>query len=63
MAEQFKVDINDYQSVTATLYAASKKNRAGVTLILGHGAGAGLSFGRGKEFLCGLYQELCKPVM
>ncbi|MGH9872551.1 MAG: alpha/beta hydrolase family protein [Pyrinomonadaceae bacterium] len=28
-------------SVTALLYAAAKKNRAGVTLILGHGAGAG----------------------
>lgn len=39
MPEQFKVDVNEHQSVTATVYAAAKKNRAGVTLILGHGAG------------------------
>ncbi len=44
MAEQFKADINEYQSVTATLYP-SRKNRAGVTLILGHGAGASQSSG------------------
>lgn len=41
MAEEFTVQINDYQSVTASLYPANKKNRAAVTLILGHGAGAG----------------------
>src|SRR5262249_3216296 len=41
MAEQFKVSINDYQSVTAMLYPANKKSRVGMTLILGHGAGAG----------------------
>ena len=41
MAEQFKVDINEHQSVTAIAYPASKKNRMGVSLILGHGAGAG----------------------
>ena len=40
MAEQFRVDINEYQSVTANLYPASKRDRAGITLILGHGAGA-----------------------
>lgn len=45
MAEQFKVVINEYQSVTAAVYPASKKNRAGVTLILGHGAGAGQTSG------------------
>jgi uncharacterized protein len=41
MPEQFRVDINEYQSVTAIAYAASAKGRAGISLILGHGAGAG----------------------
>ena len=45
MTEQFKVDLNEYQSVTAVAYPASSKSRAGVTLILGHGAGAGQSSG------------------
>jgi uncharacterized protein len=40
MPEQFIVNINEYQSVTANLYPASKRDRAGITLILGHGAGA-----------------------
>src|SRR5438045_1609970 len=34
------VKINETESVTAMLYPAAKKNRAGVTIILGHGAGA-----------------------
>jgi len=41
MPEQFKVELNEGQSVTAFAYPASKKNRVGVTLILGHGAGSG----------------------
>jgi predicted alpha/beta-hydrolase family hydrolase len=41
MAEQFKVDIGAGQSVTATVYPAVTKSRARITLILGHGAGAG----------------------
>lgn len=41
MPEQLRVDINEYQSVSAIVYPASSRNRAGVTLILGHGAGAG----------------------
>jgi predicted alpha/beta-hydrolase family hydrolase len=41
MPEQFRVDINEYQSVTANLYPASTRDRARITLILGHGAGAG----------------------
>jgi predicted alpha/beta-hydrolase family hydrolase len=36
----FKVKISENESVTAILYPAAKKNRAGVTIILGHGAGA-----------------------
>jgi predicted alpha/beta-hydrolase family hydrolase len=38
--ESFAVKVNDQESVTALLYAAAKKNRAGVTVVLGHGAGA-----------------------
>jgi predicted alpha/beta-hydrolase family hydrolase len=41
MTEQLRVDINEYQHVTALVYPAKPKNRAGITLILGHGAGAG----------------------
>ncbi|HYJ87754.1 MAG TPA: alpha/beta family hydrolase [Pyrinomonadaceae bacterium] len=35
------VRVNDSDSVTALLYLAPKKQRTGITLILGHGAGAG----------------------
>lgn len=45
MHEQFKVDIDESQSVTATVYPATAKSRAGITLILGHGAGAGQTSG------------------
>jgi predicted alpha/beta-hydrolase family hydrolase len=41
MAEELRVDINEYQHVTALIYPAKPKSRAGITLILGHGAGAG----------------------
>jgi predicted alpha/beta-hydrolase family hydrolase len=43
MPEQLRVDINEYQSVTANFYPAGARDRAGITLILGHGAGAGQS--------------------
>jgi uncharacterized protein len=39
--EQFAVKASEDASVTALLYAAAKKSRLGITLILGHGAGAG----------------------
>ncbi len=39
-AETLTVSVNERDSVTALLYAAAKKNRAGVTVLLGHGAGA-----------------------
>ena len=39
-AGKLTVKVNDGDSVTAMLYPAAKKNRAGVTIILGHGAGA-----------------------
>ena len=34
------VDVNERESVTALLYPASKRQRLGVTVVLGHGAGA-----------------------
>src|SRR3954468_2009886 len=42
MAEtgKFSVAINETDAVTAMLYPSLPKNRAGVTIILGHGAGA-----------------------
>ncbi len=36
-----QISIGDGDSVSALLYLAEKKNRAAVTVILGHGAGAG----------------------
>ena len=39
--ESFAVKVNDGESVTALLYSAAKKGRAGCTVVLGHGAGAG----------------------
>src|SRR5436309_14612883 len=38
--ERIAVNVNDRDTVTAFLYPASKPQRAGVTIILGHGAGA-----------------------
>src|SRR6266852_7211063 len=39
-AETLTVRINERENVTALLYPASKQTRAGVTVLLGHGAGA-----------------------
>ena len=41
MPEPFRVEVSTHQSVTATAYPAAREYSAGVTLILGHGAGAG----------------------
>jgi predicted alpha/beta-hydrolase family hydrolase len=38
--EPFAVEVDHQESVTALLYPAAKKNRAGFTVVLGHGAGA-----------------------
>jgi len=38
--EKFTVEVSPGNSVTALLYSAPKSDRAGLTLILGHGAGA-----------------------
>src|SRR5215831_854978 len=39
-AGKLTMQVNDAESVTALLYPAARKGRAGVTIILGHGAGA-----------------------
>jgi predicted alpha/beta-hydrolase family hydrolase len=40
MAERITIHLNDRDSVTGLVYAANRRKRCGVTLILGHGAGA-----------------------
>jgi predicted alpha/beta-hydrolase family hydrolase len=41
MTERITIEVNDTESTSATLYRAARKGRAGITLILGHGAGTG----------------------
>ena len=54
---EFKVQVNDAQGVTALLYPAAKKNRVGVTIILGHGAGANQLSGFLRLFATGLAER------
>ena len=56
------VKANAQDSVTALLYMSGKKNRLGVTIILGHGAGADQSSGFMRLFSSGL-SELGLDVM
>lgn len=49
-----KIKVNGHESVTATGYPASKSRRLGVTLILGHGAGANQTSGFMQTFARGL---------
>ena len=53
-AENVTVQVNDKEAVSALVYAADKKNRAGITVILGHGAGANQSSGFMRTFAKGL---------
>ncbi len=53
-AEKLTVDVNDKEAVTALLYLAEKKDRAGLTIILGHGAGANQTSGFMRTFAKGL---------
>src|SRR5712692_3484515 len=52
--EPFVVEINDQENVTALLYPAAKKDRAGFTVVLGHGAGANQLSGFMRMFAGGL---------
>jgi predicted alpha/beta-hydrolase family hydrolase len=47
MSERIEVEVAPGQKVTATIYPAQKGKQAGITLILGHGAGAG----QGSSFM------------
>src|ERR1043165_1722110 len=52
--ETLTVNVNDKEAVTALLYPAVKHNRAGLTLVLGHGAGANQTSGFMRLFAKGL---------
>ena len=54
MPEPFRVEISSQQTTTAMVYPAAAKRRAGVTLILGHGAGADQTSGFMTSFAGGL---------
>ncbi len=53
----FSVALKETDNVTAILYAAAKKERVGVTLILGHGAGANQLSGFMRLFAQGLAER------
>ena len=52
--EKLTVDVNEKEAVTALLYPAAKKIRAGLTALLGHGAGANQLSGFMRLFASGL---------
>ena len=54
---EFKVKVTDSESVTAILYPGAKQNRARVTIILGHGAGANQLSGFMRLFAAGLVER------
>ena len=54
MPKQLRVEISPQQSTTALVYPAAAKHSAEVTLILGHGAGAGQTSGFMTSFASGL---------
>src|SRR6516162_5385098 len=54
MPERFRVEVASAQSITAIEYPAAASNRAAVSLILGHGAGAGQTSGFIVEFAAAL---------
>lgn len=55
--EEFNVQVNDKESVTALFYPAAKKIRAGLTALLGHGAGASQLSGFMRMFARGLAER------
>src|SRR6516162_6867953 len=54
MPKPLRVEVSPQQSTTAIVYPAAAKHRAGVALILGHGAGAGQTSDFMKSFAVGL---------
>jgi predicted alpha/beta-hydrolase family hydrolase len=55
--EKLTVSVNKNESVTALLYAAAKQTRAGLTAVLGHGAGASQDSGFMVMFASGLAER------
>jgi predicted alpha/beta-hydrolase family hydrolase len=55
--ETLKVQFTGAESVTALLYPAAKQKRAGVTIILGHGAGANQLSGFMRLFATGFAER------
>ena len=53
-AEKLTVAVNEKEAVSALLYSAEKKERAALTLVLGHGAGANQTSGFMRMFAKGL---------
>ena len=53
-AENVTIQVNDKEAVTALVYQADKKNQAGMTVVLGHGAGANQTSGFMRMFAKGL---------
>jgi predicted alpha/beta-hydrolase family hydrolase len=54
---EFKINVTGVEAVTAFLYPAAKTQRAGVSLILGHGAGANQLSAFMREFASGLAER------
>jgi predicted alpha/beta-hydrolase family hydrolase len=55
--EQLTVSLNERDKVTALLYAAPKKSRAGITILLGHGAGSNQTSPFMRLFASGLAER------
>jgi predicted alpha/beta-hydrolase family hydrolase len=55
--EQLTVKVTDKEAVSALLYPAAKKIRAGLTALLGHGAGANQLSGVMRRFARGLAER------
>src|ERR1051325_9223303 len=53
-AENLTIQVNDKEAVSALVYLADKKNRANLTILLGHGAGANQTSGFMRLFAKGL---------
>src|SRR5215217_616988 len=53
-ADKLTIKVNYKDAVTALLYPAAKKDRAGLTIVLGHGAGANQTSGFMRSFAKGL---------
>jgi uncharacterized protein len=56
MPKKIEIRLTDGQRVTAIVYGAGAKNRAGITLLLGHGAGANQT----SEFMVGFAGGLAR---